>query len=108
MRVMKKEFSILRERPRLVVRLTRDSVCAGDDVDAPHAKVVETYSFLDPEALVRELASGFLPTVHGSDHTWTCSLNGQEIAQIENAGIRPLVSAIEYEEENRAHFSYRC
>jgi hypothetical protein len=38
---MKAKFRILKSKPKIVIVLTRDSVCAGDDCDAPHEKVVE-------------------------------------------------------------------
>ena len=40
---MKAEFQVLKARPKIPVVLTRDSVCAGDDCDAPHEKTVEVY-----------------------------------------------------------------
>ena len=79
---MKKAFEVLRGRPMLHVRMTRDSVCAGDDCDAPHERTVSVHSFVDPSALVSHLASGYLPTVNGLGHTWDCMLNGQLIATI--------------------------
>ena len=49
--------------------------CAGDDCDAPHEKTVEVYSFVDPEAFARGISSGYLPSVAGVGHSWTCLLN---------------------------------
>ena len=60
---MKAEFQVLKARPKIPVVLTRDSVCAGDDCDAPHEKTVEVYSFVDSEAFAREISSGYLPSV---------------------------------------------
>jgi hypothetical protein len=60
---MKKAFQVLKDRPTVSVVLTRDSVCAGDDCDAPHEKKSVVHSFLDPEALVREVASGYISPV---------------------------------------------
>ena len=103
---MKAEFQILKARPKIPVVLTRDSVCAGDDCDAPHEKTVEIYSFVDPEVFAREVSSGYLPSVAGVGHTWTCELNGVKIAEIGHSGIRVLVRESPFSEENRAHFIY--
>ncbi|MDU0460306.1 MAG: hypothetical protein RW306_16380 [Geobacteraceae bacterium] len=88
---MKKEFYIIKNRPKLDIRLTRDSVCAGDDVDAPHEKTLSSHSFLDPVALASHLSSGYLPSVQGVDHTWECKLNGNTIAIISTSKIEPNV-----------------
>jgi hypothetical protein len=87
---MKKEFQILKDRPQITVVLTRDSVCAGDDCDAPHEKTIKTYSFTDPEVLARETSSGYLPNVAGVGHSWLCVLNDIKIAEIKTTEIRPL------------------
>ena len=79
---MKAEFWVLKGRPTIAVTLTRESVCAADDCHAPHEKKVEVYSFLDPEAFVREVASGYLPAVVGGGHSWTCLLNGVRLAEV--------------------------
>ncbi len=102
---MKAEFQVLNGRPKIWVVLDRDSVCAGDDCES-HAKTVEVYSFVDPGVLARELSSGFLPSVAGIGHTWTCVLNGVKIAEIAHSGIRALVRESPFSEENRAHFVY--
>ena len=105
---MKAEFQILKARPKIQVVLTRDSVCAGDDCDAPHQKTVEVYSFVDPEVFAREVSSGYLPSVAGVGHSWTCVLNGIMIAEITYSGIRALVRESPFSGENRAHFIYRA
>jgi hypothetical protein len=105
---MKAEFQILKARPKIQVVLTRQSVCAGDDCDAPHEKTVEVYSFVDPEAFTREISSGYLPSVAGIGHSWTCVLNGVKIAEIIHSGIRTLVRESPFSEDNRAHFIYHA
>jgi len=103
---MKKEFYIIKNRPKLEIRLTRDSVCAGDDVDAPHEKIVSTHSFLDPVALASHLSSGYLPSVQGVGHTWECKLNGKIVATISTSKIEPKVSEVVYSADNQVHFTY--
>jgi hypothetical protein len=73
---MKAEFQVLKASPKIQVVLTRDSVCARDDCDAPHKRTIEAFSLVDPEAFVREVSSGYLPSVAGVGHSWTCVLNG--------------------------------
>jgi len=105
---MKAEFQILKTRPKIHVKLTRQSVCAGDDCDAPHEKTVETYSFIDPEAFAREISSGYLPSIAGIGYSWTCVLNGVKIAEISQSGIRALVHENSFSEKNHAHFIYHA
>lgn len=102
---MKTEFQVLKERPKIQVILDRDSVCAGDDCES-HAKTVEVYSFIDPEAFAREVSSGYLPSVAGIGYTWTCELNGVKIAEITHSHIRALVRESPFSRENRVHFVY--
>ena len=83
---------VLRDRPKIEVKLTRDSVCAGDDCDAPHERRVEVYSFVDPEAFVEQFWTGYLPSVNGIGHSWTVSLNGKAIALITTSKIETMVS----------------
>ena len=103
---MKAAFKVLKDRLRITVVMTRDSVCAGDDCDAPHEKSLETYSLLDPAAFAEALSRGYLPSVAGSGHSWTCLLNSTKIAAISNKGVRALVAETPFEESNRVHFSY--
>ena len=92
---MKKAFEVLKDRPKLNVRMTRDSVCAGDDCDAPHEKTVSVHSFIDPAALASHLAPGYLPVV-----------NGRLIATISPTDISPKVAEVTYAEANHVHFVY--
>jgi len=103
---MKKAFQILKDRPKIDVILTRDSVCAADDCDAPHEKSMRVHSFTDPEVLAREISTGYLPNVAGVGHSWICVLNDTKIAEIKTDGIRPLVREASLGEANRIHFVY--
>jgi hypothetical protein len=91
---------------QISVILTRDSVCAGDDGDAPHRKRIQVKRFVDVAAFADEAASGYLPTVAGRGHSWTCVLNGVRIAEIASSGIRRLVREVTLLKENEAHFVY--
>ncbi len=103
---MKQEFQVLRSRPLMSFILTRDSVCAGYDVDAPHKKLVEIDSFLDPVALALELAKGYLASVNGVGHSWECMLNGKRIAVVLPNGTATQSANFEYQESNSVHFKY--
>lgn len=104
---MKTEFQILKDKSKIQVILTRDSVCAGDDGEA-HDRTVEVYSFVDPIVFVREISSGYLPSVAGVGHSWTCVLNGVRIAEITPFEIRGLVRETPFSQENRAEFVYHA
>jgi hypothetical protein len=58
------------------VYLSRASVCAGDDVDAPHNK---TISFPDGTAVLDILThvahSGYLASIAGGEATWSATSN---------------------------------
>jgi hypothetical protein len=105
-RKMKAAFQVLKARPTIAVEMTRDSVCASDDCDAPHEKKTEVHSFLDPEAFARETSAGYLPSVAGVGHSWTCVLNGVKIAVVRESGIRALVHESPFADENHVHFVY--
>jgi hypothetical protein len=104
---MKHPFQVAKNESQIAVILTRDSVCAGDDCDAPHEKTIRTHSFTDPVVLARETSSGYLPSVAGIGHSWICVLNKIQIAEITTTEIRPLVQEAKFGDSNRIHFIYR-
>lgn len=56
--------------------LTRDSVAAGDDVDAPHFMEIEGPTTEDlGAAIARVLATGYLPRISGGKATWSVASN---------------------------------
>jgi hypothetical protein len=103
---MNATFQLLNGRPKIPVVITRDSVCAGDDCDAPHEKNTEVYSYLDPETFARETSAGYLPSVAGVGHSWTCVLNGVKIAEISHSGVRATVHESPFAKANHVHFVY--
>ena len=104
---MKKQFHILKDRPKINLRITRDSVCGGDDIDAPHELMVETHSFLDPIVLASHISTGYLPSVSGIGHSWDCLLNDKLFATISAGGIDPKVTEVSYARINHIHLRYR-
>jgi len=103
---MKYSFKVLHNQPMIRIKLTRDSVCAGDDIDAPHERIVEVYSFTDTHSFVNQFATGYLPSVNGYGHSWTAYLNGNPIALLTTMRIEPKVSEIQFEGENQLYFKY--
>ena len=103
---MKIAFQILKDKPTVRVAMTRESVCAGDDCDAPHHKELELPSFLDPEAFARAVSADYLPSVAGYGHSWTCMLNGRKIAVIGTSRIEKLVAETPFDDDNKVHFVY--
>lgn len=54
------------------IYVTRESVCAGDDGDAPHAREFSTPGESDVAAAVEHvLASGYLPCISGGNAAWS-------------------------------------
>jgi hypothetical protein len=103
---MKTDLHILKDRPTISITMTRDSVCAGDDCDAPHEKHLDVPSFIDPQSLANQLASEYLPSVKGIGHTWECILNGRSIGTISITGFVAKVSEVMYQGNNSVHFKY--
>jgi hypothetical protein len=61
---------------------TRDSVAAGDDVDAPHLVEMDGPTGADLEAAIGAIhASGYLPRISGGRATWSVS-SGRVLAVI--------------------------
>ena len=106
---MKEGFEIPKDRRALRITITRDSVCAADDINAPHKKNVSSYSFLDPGVLAQQLTSRYpLPQIAGGKATWLCRLNGEAIAVVAQqwASPRSLKKRIQFLKENQVHFEY--
>ena len=56
--------------------LTRDSVAAADDVNAPHAKEIDGPATENIGAAIASvLAMGYLPRVYGEKATWSVASN---------------------------------
>ena len=54
------------------IYVTRDSVCAGDDADAPHAREFDLPGTPEVSVVVEHLfGSGYLPSISGGQATWS-------------------------------------
>ena len=52
--------------------LTRDSVAAGDDFDAPHRRIIKVTEGLPLDALLRRVTqTKYLPSISGGAATWS-------------------------------------
>jgi len=76
------------------VTVTRDSVCAGDDVDAPHRQRIWVSETTDPETLLQTVLTGYpLPCIAGGKATWVCKVDGTPIGVVAQQWSRPVVHA---------------
>ena len=68
---------------------TRDSVSAGDDVDAPHPREIRLTGDVTVERLVREVVSAAdLPRIAGGRATW-CVSSGVPLAVVAQQWSEP-------------------
>ncbi len=66
----------------LRVKLTRDSVCMGDDSDAPHFLQLELPETSTIQDLVDAIdAHSYLAKVAGFDHQWILLANNEEASR---------------------------
>jgi hypothetical protein len=67
----------------LALNVERDSVCAGDDVDAPHAK---QFAFRGGDTLADALSAivgdGYLANISGGKATWIVEAAGKPVAVV--------------------------
>lgn len=55
----------------ILIQITRDSVCAGDDCDAPHLRQMEVSEMMPLKFLIQDiLESGYLAKISGGRATW--------------------------------------
>ncbi len=104
---MTAESTMRQNRPTIRVRLTRDSVCAGDDCEC-HDRQIEMPTFTDAGQFAKHAAAGYLPSVAGVGHSWTCVLNGERIAVLTVSNVRPLIAALTLNHDNTVHFIYHA
>lgn len=106
---MKKESKVLKSSPQIKISVTRDSVCAADDCDASHEKIITTPSFIEPSELAFQIASKYgLPNISGGKAAWVYQFNGINIAVLAQqwSFAKALVSEISYKENNVINFVY--
>jgi Na+-transporting NADH:ubiquinone oxidoreductase subunit NqrA len=78
-----------------VVNVERDSVCMGDDVDAPHSysfRVSSTATLKD--IFVHLSREGYLASVAGRNYSWQATINNQPVAVFLGNNRTPEPSAL--------------
>lgn len=107
----KKKSAISSSLPTIEVMATRDSVCAADDIDPPHAKVFTMPGFTNPTDFIREVEARYpLPLISGGKATWTCHLNGAKIGVVAQQWTEPkaLTAEISHLSSAEVHFKYHA
>lgn len=108
---MKREFQVLRDRPTLKIRVTRDSVCAADDVDAPNERFVDVHSFTEPEAFIQAVTTAYgMPLIQGGKAAWVVLLNGDKIGVAAQEWNTPRASVrdLQFEDSNHVFLRYHA
>ena len=82
--------------------VTRDSVCMGDDVDAPHYAKLSLESNLPLKELVTTILNKYqLASVASPKVYWICKINGIHVATI--TVTEDLCRSIQFEEGCKVH-----
>ena len=90
----------------MIFNLTRDSVCIGDDVNAPHTKILSLSNYKISEHSIGEICLNYLPNVAGVGHSWECHINNILIAIIRVEKIEIITDEIFLNENNEMFFKY--
>ena len=90
----------------MIFNLTRDSVCMGDDVNAPHTKILSLSNYKISEHSIGEICWNYLPNVAGVGHSWECHINNILIALIRVEKIEIITDEIFLNENNEMFFKY--
>jgi hypothetical protein len=89
------------------IRLTRDSVAAGDDADAPHERfILFDVGDLCTARFVSELANGYLAKINGVGHSWSAFLNQELVATVTATDVIPHVETVTIAPDNDLYFQY--
>lgn len=59
----------------LKIMVTRDSVCAADDIDAPHEKIIHISKESTIHSLVEVLNKKYIPKIKNGKATWSLHLD---------------------------------
>lgn len=108
---MMRSFSILKDRAKVKVSVTRDSVSAADDVTAPNKKRIVIGNFTETEDFIRAVAIEYgVPSIQGGRATWEVILNDQKIGVIaqEWQSPRATVSEVSLQDDNHVFLRYHA
>ena len=90
----------------MIFNLTRDSVCMGDDVNAPRTKILSLSNYKISEHSIGEICLNYLPNVAGVGHSWEFYINNILIAIIRVEKIEIITDEIFLNENNEMFFKY--
>ena len=93
--------------PNIQVEITRDSVCMADDMQ-DHTKTLNIELQSDVPTTIYNIAKGYLPTVAGQGHSWSCFLNDENVAVIAGncVKITTLINTPNLKNESKLYFKY--
>jgi len=89
------------------VKITRDSVCMADDMQ-DNTKILSIEILQDVSQTIYNIAKGYLPTISGRAHSWSCFLNGENVAVIHGNCIKitTLISNLDLTNDSKLYFKY--
>ena len=96
---------IMTDKHMITVNVTRDSVCAGDDVDAPHEVSHLFDSATTKESILNDISRKTVDT-HYPEQKWICVWNGIEVAEYRRSGCSIDLNKIVLSNTNDVHFKY--
>ena len=108
---MKKEFEKSKVFPNIEIIIKRDSVCAADDINAPHEKTIKLQGFIDSIEFIKQVKNLYsLPSIAGGKATWICLLNGETIAVVAQQWPAPkaIITELQFKENNELYFQYHA
>ena len=65
---------------RIRVKMTRDSICAADDCNAPHGAIIGVDSDGSVKDFINILIERYCPKMRGRDLIWVLSYNNRHLA----------------------------
>jgi hypothetical protein len=72
------------------VEVERDSVCMGDDIDAPHSYIFKVPAHATLNEIFEHLARiSYLATVAGRDHSWEAISGNKSLALFKGNNLQP-------------------
>jgi hypothetical protein len=85
-----------------LIKVERDSVCMGDDVDAPHSYSFRVSSSATLKDIFTHLAKeSYLASVAGRNHSWQAVIAGRPVATFLGNNQTPEPSALLADEVSR-------
>lgn len=92
----------------MTLSITRDSVSAGDDVLAPHKKIMRFEKSISLREIIEKIiAKGYIPQVTGGSN-WRIIINGCNIGDVKffNKSHSLILHDQNLDELNEIHFQY--